>query len=149
MLHGRTYFRNEKVHFVYKGLKWPHRSSLPYTSWSNEAVERLKKKTFTYFVPSYRSSGWILMNGRVWFPLYRERSITHQPYSVWTYHWSLHSQLRMLHSSCRLSWEVRKQHLSRGPMCSLNGPWTYSHCWNVRQSCIVSFKTLYALLGKK
>lgn len=46
---GPTYFRNETICLVCKGLQVPHHFTLPYTPWSNGAVERLGKELFRVF----------------------------------------------------------------------------------------------------
>jgi len=49
MSDGPTHFRNETVRLVAKGLKVPHHFTLPYTPWSNGAVERLGKELLRVF----------------------------------------------------------------------------------------------------
>lgn len=44
-----THFRNEIVRLVAKGLKTPYHFTLPYTPWSNGAVERLGKAVLRVF----------------------------------------------------------------------------------------------------
>ena len=44
MSDGPTHFKNETVRAVTRGLKVPHHFTLPYTPWSNSAVERLGKE---------------------------------------------------------------------------------------------------------
>lgn len=49
MSDGPTHFKNETVRLVTRGLKVPHHFSLPYTLWSNGAVERLGKELVRTF----------------------------------------------------------------------------------------------------
>lgn len=49
MSNGPTHFKNEAVRLVSKGLKVPHHFTLPYTPWSNGAVERLGKEVLRVF----------------------------------------------------------------------------------------------------
>lgn len=49
MSDGPTHFKNETVRRVAKGLKVPHHFTLPYTPWSNCAVERLGKELLRVF----------------------------------------------------------------------------------------------------
>lgn len=44
MSDGPTHFRNETVRLISKGLKVPHHFTLPYSPWSNGAVERLGRE---------------------------------------------------------------------------------------------------------
>lgn len=41
MFDGPTHFKNETVRLIGKNLKVPHDFTLPYSPWSNGAVERL------------------------------------------------------------------------------------------------------------
>jgi transposase InsO family protein len=49
MSDGPTHFKNETVRLVSKGLKVPHHFTLPYTPWSNGAVERLGRELLRVF----------------------------------------------------------------------------------------------------
>ena len=49
MSDGPTHFKNETVRAVTRGLKVPHHFTLPYTPWSNGAVERLGKELLRVF----------------------------------------------------------------------------------------------------
>lgn len=49
MSDGPTHFKNETLRSVSKGLKVPHHFTLPYTPWSNGAVERLGKELLRIF----------------------------------------------------------------------------------------------------
>lgn len=49
MSDGPTHFKNETVRLVSKGLKVPHHFTLPYSPWSNGAVERLGKELMRTF----------------------------------------------------------------------------------------------------
>lgn len=49
MSDGPTHFRNETVRMVTKTLRVPHHFTLPYTPWSNGAVERLGKEVIRTF----------------------------------------------------------------------------------------------------
>jgi len=49
MSDGPTHFKNETVRLVSRGLKTPHHFTLPYTPWSNGAVERLGKEVLKVF----------------------------------------------------------------------------------------------------
>ena len=44
MSDGPTHFKNETIRLITRGLKVPHHFTLPYSSWSNGAVERLGKE---------------------------------------------------------------------------------------------------------
>ena len=49
MTDGDTHFRNDTVRLLTRGLRIPHHFTLPYTPWSNGAVERLGKKISRIF----------------------------------------------------------------------------------------------------
>lgn len=49
MSDGPTHFKNETLNRLSKGLKVPHHFTLPYTPWSNGAVERLGKELLRVF----------------------------------------------------------------------------------------------------
>lgn len=49
MSDGPTHFKNETMRLVSKGLKVPHHFTLPYSPWSNGAVERLGKELLRVF----------------------------------------------------------------------------------------------------
>lgn len=49
MSDGPTHFKNETLRRVSKGLRVPHHFTLPYTPWSNGAVERLGKELLRVF----------------------------------------------------------------------------------------------------
>jgi len=49
MSDGPTHFRNETIRLLARGLKVPHHFTLPYTPWSNGAVERLGKELLRVF----------------------------------------------------------------------------------------------------
>eukprot|EP00737_Agarophyton_chilense_P004793 gb/GEZJ01006384.1/.p2 GENE.gb/GEZJ01006384.1/~~gb/GEZJ01006384.1/.p2 ORF type:complete len:161 (-),score=13.18 gb/GEZJ01006384.1/:638-1120(-) len=44
MSDGPTHFKNETIRLVSTGLMVPHHFTVPYSSWSNRAVERLGKE---------------------------------------------------------------------------------------------------------
>lgn len=49
MSDGPTHFRNETLRLIAKGLKTTHHFTLPYSPWSNGAVERLGKEMLRVF----------------------------------------------------------------------------------------------------
>lgn len=49
MRDGPTHFKNETLRLVAKGLQVPHHFTLPYSPWSNGAVERLGKEMLRFF----------------------------------------------------------------------------------------------------
>jgi transposase InsO family protein len=49
MSDGPTHFRNETLRLLAKGLKTPHHFTLPYSPWSNGAIERLGKEMLRVF----------------------------------------------------------------------------------------------------
>ncbi len=49
MSDGGAHFQNETVRLVSKGLRSPHHFTLPYTPWSNGAIERVGKEVLRIF----------------------------------------------------------------------------------------------------
>ena len=49
MTDGGSHFRNETVRLLTRGLRVPHHFTLPYTPWSNGAVERLGREVLRIF----------------------------------------------------------------------------------------------------